>query len=74
MLRRSSFALISLVGLATAAHAADIQVSYRVDAKVLKKSTPAGTPLSFKLYTDSTCATSAGAPQVVNVENVTLIE
>lgn len=56
------------------ASAADIQVTYSVNAKVLKKSTPAGTPLSFQLYTDSTCATSAGAPQVANVEAVTLIE
>jgi hypothetical protein len=74
MARHSFFVLATLLALAPAAHAADIQVGYRVDAKSLKSNTPAGTPLTFQLYTDSTCATSAGGPQVVNVENVTLIE
>lgn len=70
----SAAALLLAALSAAPASAADIQVSYRVDAKLLKKSTPAGTPLSFQLFTDSTCATSAGAAQVVNVEAVTLIE
>lgn len=74
MPRRSLFVLMSVVAFATGSYAADIQVGYRVDAKSLKSNTPAGTPLSFQLYTDSTCATSAGGPQVVNVESVTLIE
>lgn len=74
MPRHSFFVLAALMGLASVAGAADIQVGYRVDAKSLKSNTPAGTPLSFQLYTDSTCATSAGGPQVVNVESVTLIE
>jgi len=65
--------LLAALGAAPAS-AADIQVGYRVDAKLLKKNTPAGTPLSFQLFTDSTCATSAGAPQVANAEAVTLIE
>ena len=74
MPRHSFFVLAALVGLASVAGAADIQVGYRDDAQSLKSSTPAGTPQTFQLYTDSACATSAGGPQVVNVEAVTLIE
>lgn len=74
MPRRSFFVLAALIGLGSVAGAADIQVSYRVDAKLLKKNTPAGTSLAFQLFTDSTCATSAGSPQNANVEAVTLIE
>jgi len=75
MPRRSFFVLAALMlGLASVAGAADIQVSYRVDAKLLKKNTLAGTSLAFQLFTDSTCATSAGGPQNANVEAVTLIE
>lgn len=59
-----------LPGLAAAA---DIKVSYRVDAKELKKSTPAGTSLLFQLYSDSTCASLVKSASA-NVETVSLIE
>jgi len=75
MLSRALFGFFVFAGLGIAnAHAADIQVTYSVDAKQLKASSPAGTPFSFQLYTDSNCATAAGAPQVANVEALTLIE
>ena len=73
-MRRTLLALVALVGLASVANAGDILVTYRVNYKLLRASTPAGTALLFQLYTGSTCATAAGAPQVVNVDAVTLIE
>lgn len=74
MFRRPLLVLVAVLALAPAAEAADIQVTYRVDAKALKVGTPAGTPLTFQLYSDSACTTAAGAAQVVNVEAVSLIE
>jgi hypothetical protein len=74
MLRLLALATVVVVLFAANASAADIKVTYLADATSLKKSTPAGTPLTFKLFTDSACATTAVATQVVNVENVTLIE
>jgi hypothetical protein len=71
MHRRSAIAMLFALLPATA-FAADVRVSYLVDAKVLKTAT-AGTPLSFQLFTDGSCTTPV-ASQVVNAEAASLIE
>lgn len=48
---------------------ADVRVSYLVDAKALDKNAPAGTPLTFELFSDAACLSSV-ASQIVNVEAV----
>jgi len=55
------------------ASAADLKVSYLVDAPSLQKNTHAGTPLTFEVYVDPNCTTKI-ASQTVNVEAVSLIE
>lgn len=73
-LTTTALAVLAVVTFTSLASAANFQVNYRVDAKALKSGTPAGTPLTFRLYSDSSCTTAAGGSQVVNVENVALIE
>jgi len=68
---RLSLALFLAIPALT--RAADLDVSYLVQLSPLKKTTIAGTPLTFSLYNDSACTTQV-ASQVVNVENVSLIE
>jgi hypothetical protein len=70
MLRHLVLAALILLGIAARAQAADIKVTYLVDATQLKAKTPAGTPLTFKLFPDSACVTTAVATQTTNVENV----
>lgn len=73
-LTTTALAALALLTSASLASGANFQVTYRVDAKALKSGTPAGTPLTFQLYSDGGCTTAAGGSQVVNVENVALIE
>ncbi len=68
-----ALAAAAAIALAGAAAAADVKVSYRVDAKALKSGTPAGTPLTFQLYSDSTCAALVKS-EVVSAEGVSMIE
>ena len=56
------------------AEAADVNVQYLVDFKDLRKNAPAGTSLTFQLYTDSACTVAAGSSVNVNVENIDLLE
>jgi len=74
-LAQTVLAIVPLVlGLsAGTASAAEIPTSYVVDAKALKKNAPAGTTLTFSLYSDPTCSTLI-ASEIVNVEDVLLRE
>ncbi len=55
------------------AYAADVKVSYLVDAKALKLAI-AGTPLTFALFTDAACAGTPAATRIVNAEATQLVE
>lgn len=66
-------AAVLTVAAVAAALAADIEVVYRVDAKLLTKDAPAGTSLTFQLFAEGSCADPVAA-QAVDVENTTLIE
>jgi hypothetical protein len=66
------FVAFSLAGSAVA-HAADVKVSYLVDAKVLKKGAPAGTVLTVTIFADSSCSVPLDS-RTMNVESVMLIE
>lgn len=72
MTRSLAACVVSLL-VATAADAADVRVTYLVDAKTLKASAPAGTALTFALHTNGACSAPV-ASQSVNVEDVTLLE
>jgi hypothetical protein len=58
---------------ATSAHAADVRVTYLVDAKALKAGAPAGTALTFELHATGACSAPV-ASTVVSVEDVALLE
>jgi BclB C-terminal domain-containing protein len=55
------------------ASAAEIPTSYVVDEKALKKNAPAGTTVTFGLYSDETC-TALVDSETENIENVALRE
>jgi len=65
--------LMTLVMTPLAAHAADLKVSYLVDAEALNAAI-AGTPLTFSLFTDASCAGTPAATQVMNAETTQLLE
>lgn len=65
--------IVLLLGVPFAAQAANLPVSYLVNLKTLKESAPAGTALTFTLYSDTGCTTQV-AQETVNVENVNIIE
>ena len=65
-------ALLALLGSSRWASSADIPVRYTVDDRVLRDAL-AGTTLTFQLFTDSACATTAVHTEAVAVENVTVI-
>jgi hypothetical protein len=73
-MRRSGL-LLSMLLLASgfAGATSDIRVSYLADLKTLKSGAPAGTPLTFQLFTDSACTTAVSS-EVVNVETLTLLQ
>src|SRR5262245_29350737 len=54
------------------ARASDLPVSYNVQDRPLKAGTPAGTPLTFTLFSDAAC-TQQVYQATIPVENVTLI-
>jgi hypothetical protein len=64
--------VIALFGLLDVVTAADVPVEYTVSDSALK-STPAGTPLTFTLYSDATC-TTATHTQVIALQDVAVIE
>ncbi len=70
---KQAFCLLGVLLAAITARAAALPVSYLVDLRALKTSTPSGTPLTFTLYSDNAC-TRQVASQVVNVEDVNVIE
>jgi hypothetical protein len=71
--RRVTFAaLLATLLLPFSARAADVSVSYTVDEKLLKLAIT-GTPLTFKLYTDSGCTTLSDSVTVA-IDNVDVIE
>src|SRR5690349_6055594 len=63
--------LASLVLAPVAARAGDVPVTYTVDTTALKAAV-SGTNLTFKLFTDAACTTTAHT-EVVTVDNVTLL-
>src|SRR5688572_12042828 len=67
-LSAASFALWS-----TTAHAIDVPVTYDVDQKAFKAAI-LGTSLTFTLYTDNTCTTSAGTDTVLAEDVDVLLE
>lgn len=72
-MRRSILALLlTVVATAGVAHAADVRVTYVIDAKALRSGAPAGTALTFELHASAACAAPV-ATSVVNVEDVTLL-
>ena len=71
MTARRLAVLASLLLVARAAAAADLEVAYTVQEKPLKAAV-LGTPLTFGLYTDAAC-TSLAQSVVVNAENVSLL-
>ena len=54
------------------AFAADLPISYFVEAKPLQAQAPAGTALTFDLFSDNTCTTSVQST-VVNAEDVLIV-
>lgn len=54
------------------AHAADFPVTYTVEEKPLKTAI-AGTPLTFTLHRNASCADAAVSTYVVNIEDVTFL-
>ena len=71
MTRSLAACLVCLLAV-TAADAADVRVTYLVDAKTLKASAPAGTSLTFALHATSACNAPV-ATQNIDVEDVTLL-
>jgi hypothetical protein len=69
-MRNLIVAIIALGIVPAAAHAADVRVSYLVDATAFKAAV-AGTPLTFSLYSDASC-NSLVTSQAVVVESVAL--
>jgi len=63
----------SVVLSSTAAHAIDVPVTYDVD-KTAFNAAVLGTSLTFTLYTDSTCTTSAGTDTVLAEDVDVLLE
>src|SRR5262245_25086409 len=68
---RTAGILVSAL-LTASSYAADVRVSYLVDAKALKTAA-ASTPLTFQLFTDGSCNTPVTS-QTVDARNVNLIE
>ncbi|PYO45227.1 MAG: hypothetical protein DMD33_00180 [Gemmatimonadetes bacterium] len=66
--------LLTFVLLPLTGSAADLRVAYTVQEKPFKTTAVTGTNLTFQLYSDSTCTTTSGAPIVVPVDNLDLIE
>ena len=65
-------ALGALLLLANLAHASDLPVTYNVQDRPLRSGAPAGTQLTFTLYSDSAC-TQRVSQATIPVESVTLI-
>ena len=74
MQRLLPIGLIAVLFVPAAAWGVDVPARYAVDLVDLKKNAPAGTQLTWQLYSDSACTTATGSPLVVNVEDVELIE
>src|SRR5262245_53947721 len=73
-MRRLVWSVATTLLLAPAAlRAAEVPVTYLVDAKTFGDDAVAGTPLTFTLHTDASCTTPLRT-KVVNVENLDLIE
>lgn len=65
-------AVLAALLLTTLARAGELSVTYSVQDKPLMAGTPAGTPLTFTLYSDNAC-TQQVYQTTIPVENVTLI-
>src|SRR5882672_7530895 len=63
-----AFVLLPLTGWAS-----DLRVAYSVQDSSFK-TVATGTNLTFQLYSDAACTSAVGAPAVVQVDNVDLIE
>ncbi len=76
--RIATFRLVSVLGMlagmlgAVSVHASDLPVTYNVQDKPLKAGAPAGTQLTFTLFSDAAC-TQQVFQTMIPVENVTLI-
>lgn len=71
MLARLTTTWIAALSVSLAV-ASDLPVRYTVDDKALKGAV-AGTNLTFQLFTDAACATTAVHAQVVAIENVNVV-
>ena len=60
------------LALTPVVYASDIKVTYLVDAKAFKAAI-AGTPLTFSLFTDASCAGAPTATEIVNAEATQLL-
>src|SRR5438094_10234457 len=72
-MRPARVAVLAVVLVPLIAWASDLRVTYNVqDASF--KSVATGTNLTFQLYSDTACTSAFGAPAVVQVDNLDLIE
>src|SRR5262245_53956725 len=71
-MRADRFLTLMLLAVPLVARAGDVPVTYNVQDKPLKAGAPAGTQLTFTLYSDNAC-TQQVFQTTVPVENVTLI-
>jgi len=69
----AAVAAYAVFGVAAATAQVTVPIAYLVDQKALKAGGPAGTQLTFTLYSDMTCTTLVDQEDV-NVENVILLE
>jgi hypothetical protein len=72
-MRPARVALLGFVLLPLIAWASDMRVAYTVQDKPFR-SAITGTNLTFQLYSDAVCTSTLGAPAVVPVDNLELIE
>jgi hypothetical protein len=72
-MRPARVALLGFVLLPLIAWASDMRVAYTVQDKPFR-SAITGTNLTFQLYSDAVCTSALGAPAVVPVDNLELIE
>ena len=72
-MRPARVAVLAVVLVPLIAWASDLRVTYNVqDASF--KSVATGTNMTFQLYSDTACTSAVGAPAVVQVDNLGLIE
>ncbi len=73
-MRPACGALLVFVLAPLIAWGSDLRVTYNVQDQLFRSSTITGTNLTFQLYSDAACTSAVGAPAVVPVDNLDLIE